>query len=128
MNHDDIQGLIVLLVAPGSCLMNVVKSTSMWSQCSRPSTIHKVASAQTPPYLWRRSTLMTSLFACMLILSQDFFSMKLKTSVKLMALCRSSTLVVNFGLAALWDQRHVFCILGAFLNPWPHSAQIWRGT
>ena len=69
MNHDDIHGLIVLFVAPGSCRINVVKSTSMWSQCSRPSTMDNVASAQTPPYLWRRSTLITSLFAWMLIKS-----------------------------------------------------------
>ena len=45
-------------------LMNVVKSTSMCSQGSSPSVMHSVASAHTPPYLWSRRTLITSLFAC----------------------------------------------------------------
>ena len=47
-------------------LMNVVKSASMWIHDSSPSVMQSVASAHTPPYLWSRRTLMTSLFACRL--------------------------------------------------------------
>ena len=59
---------------------------------------------------------------------QEFFAITLKTSVRLMALCKSSCFMLNVGLAALCDQRQVFCIGRALFTPWPHSVQIWRGT
>ena len=67
------------------------------------------------------------MFACIVIFSHAWGSMTSRSPVALMAPSMSRWVTLNVGLAALCDQRHVFCIGGAFRTPLSHSDQIRRG-